>query len=141
MAAHFHRMARTAETTVNVKRFSMLRHAAMEMTGTLPTHHHLMEEVTAMKIYLTNDPEWPEVCRALFGCEPPTPAELLSLCEKIVREECENARRTIPAVEYDSRLGWEASMEYMCDKEHLLWKIDCTRRALAELQKMLAPLL
>ena len=141
MAAHLYLMARTAETTVNVKRFSMLRHAAMEMTGTLPTHHPQMEPVTEMPIYLTSDPEWPAACRTLFACEPPTPAELLSLCEKIVGEECENARRTIPAVEYDSRLGWEASMEYMCDREHLLWKIDRTREALAELVEVLSPLL
>jgi hypothetical protein len=44
-------------------------------------------------------------------------------------------------VEYDSRLGWEASMEYMCHKDNLLWKIDCTREALRELEDMLAPLL
>ena len=141
MAAHFFLMARTAETTVNVKRFSMLRHAAMEMTGTLPTPHRNMEVVTSFPVLLITDPEWPAACREFFGCEPPTPAELYALCEQIVREECENARRTIPAVEYDSRLGWEASMEYMCDKEHLLWKIDCTRRALAELKAMLAPLM
>ncbi|MBO7761421.1 MAG: hypothetical protein J6T24_01350 [Clostridia bacterium] len=141
MAAHLYLMARTAETTVNVKRFSALRHAAMEMTGTLPTHHHLMEQVTAMPIYLTNDPQWPEFCRTLFDCEPPTPAALLALARRVAEEECDNARRAIPAVEYDSRLGWEASMEYMCDREHLLWKIDCTEKAVAELAEMLSPLL
>jgi hypothetical protein len=119
----------------------MLRHAAMEMTGTLPTHHPRMEIVTEMPIYLTNDPMWPEACRTFFGCEPPTPAELLALAGEIVREECDNARRAIPAVEYDSRLGWEASMEYMCDREHLLWKIDCTEKAVAELAEMLSPIL
>ena len=141
MAAHLYLMARTAETTVNVKRFSMLRHAAMEMTGTLPTHHRLMEPVTAMPIYLTNDPQWPDACRKLFDTDPPTPSDILTLCKQIVAEECENVRRTIPAVEYDSRLGWEPSMDYMCDKEHLLWKIDCTQKALDELSAMLAPLL
>ncbi len=141
MAAHLYLMARTAETTVNVKRFSMLRHAAMEMTGTLPTHHPRMEIVTEMPIYLTNDPMWPQACRTFFGCEPPTPAELLALAGEIVREECDNARRTIPAVEYDSRLGWEASMEYMCDRAHLEWKCECTEKALSELREMLAPLL
>lgn len=141
MAAHLYLMARTAETTVNVKRFSMLRHAAMEMTGTLPTPHRAMEPVTEMPRYLTTDPEWPSACRTLFGTEPPSAGELLALCEGIVREECDNARRTIPAVEYDSRLGWEPSMDYMCDREHLLWKIDCTERALAELREMLAPLI
>ena len=84
MAAHLYLMARTAETTVNVKRFSMLRHAAMEMTGTLPTHHRLMEPVTAMPIYLTNDPQWPDACRKLFDIDPPTPSDILALCKQIV---------------------------------------------------------
>lgn len=141
MAAHLYLMARTAETTVNVKRFSMLRHAAMEMTGTPPTKHRLIGPITEMPTYLTDDPMWPDACRILFDAAPPTAAELLALARTIVDEECDNARRAIPAVEYDSRLGWEASMEYMCDAEHLLWKIDCTKKALAELEAMLSPLL
>jgi hypothetical protein len=44
-----------------------------------------------------------------------------------------NARATIPYVEYDSRLGYEPSMEYMCDRAHLEWKIAMTERALTEL--------
>lgn len=46
--------------------------------------------------------------------------------------EIENARNTIPLVEYDSRLGYEPSMEYMCDREHLEWKIRLTERAVNE---------
>ena len=141
MAAHFYLMARAAETTVNVKRFSALRHAAMELTGTLPTHHHLMEVVTEMPIYLTSDPAWPDFCRETYDSPAPTPAELLTLARRVAAEECDNARRAIPAVEYDSRLGWEASMEYMCDREHLEWKIDCTNKAVDELEEMLKPLL
>ena len=30
---------------------------------------------------------------------------------------------TIPVVDSDSRLGWEPSMEYMCDPWHLEWKV------------------
>ena len=43
--------------------------------------------------------------------------------ERILREERENAVQTIPLVENDSVLGWEPSMEYTSDKEHILWKI------------------
>lgn len=43
--------------------------------------------------------------------------------EKLACEEIENARQTIALVEKDSRLGWEPSMEYVCDKWHLEWKI------------------
>lgn len=42
---------------------------------------------------------------------------------KIAAAEIENATGTIPLVQQDSRLGWEPSMEYMCDEAHLRWKI------------------
>ena len=45
----------------------------------------------------------------------------------------ENARETIPAVECDSRLGWEPSMEYVCDPWHLEWKIRQVESALREI--------
>lgn len=46
--------------------------------------------------------------------------------------EIANAEVTIPLVEADSRLGWEASMEYMTDRVHLEWKIAQVRRVLDE---------
>jgi hypothetical protein len=42
---------------------------------------------------------------------------------KIAEAEIENAHATISLVQLDSRLGWEPSMEYMCDEAHLRWKI------------------
>ena len=42
---------------------------------------------------------------------------------EIAHREIENTRNTIPLVEEDSRLGWEPSMEYICDPYHLEWKI------------------
>lgn len=47
--------------------------------------------------------------------------------KEIAQKEIENARNTIPLVEADSRLGFEPSMDYMCDKEHLLLKIEHTK--------------
>ena len=46
--------------------------------------------------------------------------------------EIANAQEAIPLVEADSRLGWEPSMEYMCDRAHLQWKIAQLRRVLDE---------
>ena len=43
--------------------------------------------------------------------------------ELLLNEEIKNAQETIPLVERDSRLGWEPSMLYLGDKEHLEWKI------------------
>ena len=43
--------------------------------------------------------------------------------EALLREERENVLDTVPIVEADSSIGFEASMLYMCDKAHLAWKI------------------
>ena len=56
----------------------------------------------------------------------------LDRIEEIAREEIENAKDTMPAVEFDSRLGWEPSMGYVCDKWHLEWKIRQVNSALRE---------
>ena len=62
-----------------------------------------------------------------------TALKTLAEIEKIAREEIANAEDTIPAVECDSRLGWEPSMEYVCDRHHLEWKIRQVNSTLAEI--------
>ena len=54
--------------------------------------------------------------------------------EALAHEEIANANDTIAAVECDSRLGWEPSMEYVCDKWHLEWKIRQVNYAVSEIQ-------
>ena len=53
------------------------------------------------------------------------------ICE-IFRAEIENAEATIPLVEFDSRLGYEPSMDYMCHREALEWKIGIQKQILEE---------
>lgn len=55
---------------------------------------------------------------------------------ELANEEIANARNTIPLVEFDSRLGYEPSMEYMGDKEHIEWKIDLTQKMLEDELKL-----
>lgn len=43
--------------------------------------------------------------------------------KRILYAEKKNAEETIPIVEKDSRLGWEPSMDYIGDKEHIEWKL------------------
>ncbi|MBR6728533.1 MAG: hypothetical protein IKL80_00090 [Clostridia bacterium] len=43
--------------------------------------------------------------------------------EQIALQEIENAKAAIPLVRMNSRLGWEPSMEYLCDEAHINWKI------------------
>lgn len=49
---------------------------------------------------------------------------------QIGKQEIENAKDAIPLVEFDSRLGYEPSMEYMCDAEHIVLKIEATKEVL-----------
>ena len=49
---------------------------------------------------------------------------------EILRAELKNAEETIPIVEADSSIGWEASMDYVCDTEHIHWKICQTTNVL-----------
>lgn len=61
------------------------------------------------------------------------PEILLEIFQKMLaigQAEMENAEQTIPLVEADSRLGWEPSMEYICDKAHLEWKLRQVRQVL-----------
>ena len=48
---------------------------------------------------------------------------ILDEMERIAREEAANAESAIPLVEYDSRLGWEPSMDYRCDPDQIRWKL------------------
>ena len=59
--------------------------------------------------------------------------EFLDKIEALAHAEIKNAEDTIPVVEFDSRLGWEPSMEYVCDKWHLEWKIRQVNSALREI--------
>ena len=50
-------------------------------------------------------------------------AKLLDEIEALLIAERKNAEDTIPAVQTDSRLGWEAMQDYLCDEEALRWKM------------------
>ena len=50
-------------------------------------------------------------------------AKLLDEIEALLLAERKNAEDTIPAVQADSRLGWEAMQDYLCDEEALRWKM------------------
>jgi len=65
---------------------------------------------------------------------------ILDQLEVLLDKELDNARDTVPVVETDSRLGWEPSMEYVCDPWHLNWKIrqlENTRIEITTFRKIL----
>lgn len=49
---------------------------------------------------------------------------LVEEMQRIATDEIENAQGILWAVEMDSSLGWEPSMEYLGDAEHIQWKIQ-----------------
>ncbi len=57
---------------------------------------------------------------------------VLDEVEAIIRAEIENAKAVLPLVDFDSRLGYEPSMDYMCHREALEWKIAIEERILAD---------
>lgn len=52
-----------------------------------------------------------------------TMLELLDRIEALAHEEIANTKETFEPVRIDSRIGWEPSMEYVCDQWHLEWKL------------------
>ncbi|MBE6929092.1 MAG: hypothetical protein E7463_02330 [Ruminococcaceae bacterium] len=48
---------------------------------------------------------------------------LLDEAEAIIIDERANVLRALPLVKYDSRLGWDPRMEYVCDPARLEWKL------------------
>jgi len=80
-----------------------------------------------------NVKEWWSLKRQLaVEADPGEAGKILEEMAFIARAEIENAKATISLVEADSRLGWEPTMEYMTDKEHLQWKIKQVTRVIEE---------
>lgn len=53
---------------------------------------------------------------------------------EILEAERKNVLDTIPLAQLDSRLGWEPRMDYVCDEEHLQWKLRQLENAEEEMQ-------
>ncbi len=73
---------------------------------------------------------WLLKSRALIEQDPVTAGLLLDQLIEIGKHELVNAEATIPIVEADSRLGWEPTMEYLGDADHIRWKLAHLRYAL-----------
>jgi hypothetical protein len=73
---------------------------------------------------------WQLRTRALVESDREAGAALLDQMEALAREEIANSEACIPVVEADSRLGWEPTMEYLGDAEHIRWKIVHLRHVL-----------
>lgn len=61
-----------------------------------------------------------QACRVAEESEK---SKIIDSMIELLRQEQENAKATIPIVEYDSILGFEPSVEYFCDRERIEWKL------------------
>ena len=91
---------------------------------------HFIRNSTITTIHIK---EWRRANIAMQNAASAEEAEkCLDRIEAIASAEINFAEDTIPVTEFDSRLGWEPSMEYVCDKWHLEWKIRQVNSALRE---------
>ena len=74
-------------------------------------------------------------CRINAATDVQTVLAELDNMERLFDAEEANAKAAIPLVEADSSLGWEGSMEYVCDREHLEWKLSVLAGARRNLDK------
>ena len=75
--------------------------------------------------------QWWQLCRQLDAASDAQGRNALLDCMvELAEAEIDNVRSTMPLVEFDSRLGWEPSMEYMTDPAHLEWKTAQVQRVL-----------
>ncbi|MDD2403090.1 MAG: hypothetical protein PHI56_00930 [Victivallaceae bacterium] len=75
---------------------------------------------------------WQLNMRLMVELERSSQNVILDELVALAMAEIENAESTIPYVEIDSRLGWEPSMEYICDRWHLEWKIRQVKQVIEE---------
>ena len=75
---------------------------------------------------------WLANMRLQIAADTTEALSLLDEIEALAAAEIENTKAAIPAVDLDSRLGWECSMEYVCDRWHLEWKLRQMESALRE---------
>lgn len=90
-----------------------------------------LKEVINLGKYLTvymktivNAKEWNLLKCRMTGCFDKQ--ELLNIVdemEALLKAEQANAAKAIPYAQADSRLGWEPTMLYLADAEHIEWKI------------------
>lgn len=116
---------RTARTTVNVKKWHLLK-------GKLGIY------VDTVAIWTGGRKGMPDAASAKnppVAVEDPRPV-LLELLD-VAYDELANAEATIPLVEADSRLGYTQELDYCGSAEQIRWKLEKTRRAMDEVAALL----
>ena len=67
---------------------------------------------------------WLENQKLLLETDPDLAEQILQRMSAILASEKANVQATIPLVLADSTLGYEPTMDYVCDQAHLEWKLS-----------------
>lgn len=87
-------------------------------------HHCVVTQVNLRK--------WYALKQLLISSDKNTQKEIAKEMTAVAEAEMVNARRAIPYVQNDSRLGFEPMMHYMTDEAHILTKIQVTQQVIDE---------
>ncbi len=106
----------TYRTTVNVKRWNIMKRLLLALdSGAAEKYGALWDEIS---------PDVPVR----------TAPALVTAMEKIAAAENANAADTVQFCETDSLIGYEPTMEYMCSRSHIEWKIGTVNESVARLK-------
>ena len=105
--------------------------AGLDSLNTIENENRSLEKLKALTVFMINScttvihiKEFYILLQklAIIGDQEEAAAILNQIEESLVKER-KNAEDTIPAVQTDSRLGWEPMQDYLCDEEALRWKM------------------
>ena len=140
LGAYYFISREPAETVINLRQkpeleslYKMydLMEQGVAVFDSIPNPNRKLQEVINLGKYLTiyvktiiNAKEWYLLKCRLTGCfDKQELLKIVDEMEALLRAEQANAAKAIPYVEADSRLGWEPTMLYLGDAEHIQWKI------------------
>lgn len=131
------------ETAMHIKVADLFNQGADLLEATLDKIHnskvHYAKQEIALARFIANTAttsvhvhEWFLLKQELSSEDSAVRVSAAKKMKEIGEREIQNALDTIPLVNYDSRLGFEPSMRYMTDEEHIWDKIHATRKVLDE---------
>ncbi len=107
----------TYRTAVNVKKWTMMKSLLFSSAkGEADKYPALWDEISGF-------------------CESRTIDGLKKTMKAVAECEIANAEATVEYCETDSLIGYEPSMEYMCSREHIQWKIDTVKESIELMEK------
>ncbi|MBQ3557602.1 MAG: hypothetical protein IJA11_07410 [Oscillospiraceae bacterium] len=133
MRRHYgtHAHLRTPEEIKELEQAKQLFYEGLQVLETIPNPNEELARLINMGWFMYRTTitgiHAKEYFLVLNRYEAPRDRQELCECvdemERILMAERENAEATIPLVEFDSVLGFEPSMEYVCDRAALEWKL------------------